>query len=438
MAKSKNPRHRLADRRGVFPDDVYGNTWFTTLIQIPGRAGPVDLDELLVRLTERDAIGASRRDIGADLHAGRIRTPAGDWGLLVALPGQSWAYLVPSSASSDVPEDIARSAGVRVIVAGYDDTSNAAGFLCFEGEEVLAKFESSGLGGDVVDEYRGGDPDAWHQTLFTGTRLLKDWIEPFESPAEVVDALAKEFDAFIPYINASAVAGHVTINGFDRREFKREDYLRIDLIGFGNTRLEPSAADHQLLDAILAGDDGAVRSAVLSGADLHRLPGRSTTPLHLAIRLSRDGKPWRDLITTLLELGADLNEPSREPPVHAALDSYMITMQPQLIDLLELLIGHGADVNAKGLGMLSAGVLPLHRAARRGWLAVAKYLVSRGADVTAINILGQTPRQEAESGAKAVKLGIPDETTDARYAAVIAFLADAEAGRADLDWRVDV
>ena len=97
---------------------------------------------------------------------------------------------------------------------------------------------------------------------------------------------------------------------------------------------------------------------MLSGADLHRLPGRRTTPLHLAIRLSRDGKPWRDLIATLLELGSDLNEPGHEPPVHAAIDSYIITMQPELIDLLELLIGHGADVNAKGLEVLSAGVFP--------------------------------------------------------------------------------
>jgi hypothetical protein len=438
MSKSRNPKHALASRRGVFPDEVYGNTWQTTLIQIPDRAGPVDLGELADRLTERGVIGASRRDVGTDLHAGRIQTPAGEWGLLVALPGQPWAYLAPSFASLDIPAAIAKSAGVRVIIAGYDDTSNAAGFLCFEGEAVLVTFESSGLDGDVVEEYRRGDPDAWQQTLFRSTRLPKDWIEQFEGPAEVLDALAKEFDAFIPYINASGLEGVVTINGFDRREFKRADYVRIDLIGFGSARLEPSAADHQLLGAILDGNDQDVRSAAAAGADLHRLPGRSSSPLGLAIRLSRRDKPLLDLITTLLELGADLNEPGKEPPIHVALDGAIAMTEPELIEMLELLTGHGADVNAQGLEMLSVGCSPLDVAARQGLLEVATYLVAKGADVRAINILGRTPRQSAEAGAEAVKLGIPSQEADARYAAVIAFLANAEAGRADLDRRADV
>ena len=38
------------------------------LIQMPGRTGPVDLDELLDRLSKRGVIGATRRDVGADLH----------------------------------------------------------------------------------------------------------------------------------------------------------------------------------------------------------------------------------------------------------------------------------------------------------------------------------------------------------------------------------
>jgi hypothetical protein len=438
MAKPRNTKHRLAGRRGVFPDDVYTNSWGVTLIQVPGRAGPVDLNELLVRLAERGAIGASRRDVGADLHAGKVPTPAGDWGLLVALPGQAWAYLVPGFTASDAAPDFAKAAGVRVIDAGFDDTSNATGFLCVEGDDVLAKFESTGLGGDVVDEYRDGDPDGWRQTLFRGTRLPKDWVDSFESPAEVLDALAKEFDAFIPYLSASRVEGTVSINGFDRSEFERGDYLRIDLVGFGGARLEPSAADHRLLAAILDGDEVGVRSAAAAGADLRRLPGRNTTALNLAVRLSRDGKPWRDLIATLLELGAALTEPGHEPPVHTALDSFTVRTQGPLIEVLELLTGRGADVDAPGLDVLAAGVTPLHRAARLGWLAVVKYLVAKGADVRALNILGHTPRQEAEAGAKALTLGIPNAETAARYAAVIAFLADAEAGRADLDWSADV
>src|SRR5271169_4838515 len=110
MAKSRNPKNLLAKRRGVLPAHVYSNSWFTTVIQMPDRTGPVDLDELLDRLTERGVIGNSKREIGAALHAGRIRTPSGKWGLLVALPGQSWAYLLPSFDSDEMPAEIAKSA----------------------------------------------------------------------------------------------------------------------------------------------------------------------------------------------------------------------------------------------------------------------------------------------------------------------------------------
>src|SRR4051794_34638196 len=95
MAKPKRSKDRLSERRGIF-EEGGGNSWFMTLLQVPGRTGPVDLDELVDRLVERDVVGASRRDVGADVHAGRIPTPAGKWGLLVALPGQPWAYLLPS------------------------------------------------------------------------------------------------------------------------------------------------------------------------------------------------------------------------------------------------------------------------------------------------------------------------------------------------------
>lgn len=282
-----------------------------------------------------------------------------------------------------------------------------------------------------TDEYDEG----LEETLFTGTRLPGDWIERFESTRDAQEALAKEFDAFIPYIGARGAGDVVSISGFDSKEFDSGDYLRIDLIGFGGTRLEPAGADHQLLGAIKAGDADAVRSAVAAGADLHRLPGEDTPPLHLALRLSREGKPWRDVVTALVELGADLHEPGHEPPIHVVLDTF-IADQAELIDLLELLTAHGADVNAEGVGLVTRGVRPLHLAARRGWLAVAKFLVSKGADPRAANLLKRTPRQAAEAAVQSLK-GFSDGDTDAKYAAVIAFLDDVEAGRADLDWHAD-
>ena len=182
MAKSKGSKVPVSERRGVF-EGGSGDSWFMTLLQIPGRTGPVDLDELVDRLVERGIVGAARRDVGAALHAGRIPTPSGDWGLLVALPGQPWAYLLPSFESYALPDEIARQAGLRVIGTGHQHTSNATSFGCREGEEILVEFASSGPIEEVVAAY--DDPDDWEsKTLFAGSRLPGDWIQPFKAEVE--------------------------------------------------------------------------------------------------------------------------------------------------------------------------------------------------------------------------------------------------------------
>jgi hypothetical protein len=435
MARSRKPREDLADRRGVFEE--WSGSWSMTLIRSPERAGPVDLDELVDRLTGCGVVGASRRDVAADLHAGRIPPPAGSWALLVALPGQRWAYLLPGNRSSAPAAEIARSSGLRTIDAGHSDFSGSVGFRCFEGDQALVMFDACHLEGEVVEQYGGGGlGDVFEQTLFTGSRLPKDWIKAFEHPAEVQEALAREFDAFIPYIGASGFKGVVEIYGYDRREFKAGDYLRIDLIGFGDARLEPSAADHQLLAAITAGDVDAVRVAAAAGADMHRLPGHAVSPLSLALGWRGDGKPRRAMVAALLELGADVNQTNQELPVHIVLDP-IFADQAELIDLLELLTDHGADVKARGRELMSQTGSPLHTAARKGWLAVAKFLMSKGADVRAVDALGHTPRQTAEAAAASVAELKDDEETTEKYRAMIAFLTEAEAGRADFDWRAD-
>ena len=130
----------------------------------------------------------------------------------------------------------------------------------------------------------------------------------------------------------------------------------------------------------------------------------------------------------MLELGADPNDPEGESVIHALLEP-LFADEAELIELLDLLTAHGADVNARGKEMLSRARSPLHVAAQRSWLAVAKYLVSKGADARAADALGHTPRQTAEAAAASIQ-SLGAEEADAKYAPMIAFLADAEAGRA--------
>jgi hypothetical protein len=61
------------------------------------------------------------------------------------------------------------------------------------------------------------------------------------------------------------------------------------------------------------------------------------------------------------------------------------------IELLELLLAHGADLNAAGDGNRR----PLHYAAQWGHLEVVKWLVEHGADVNAQAWAGRTPLLEA-------------------------------------------
>src|SRR5262245_5286380 len=92
MAESERQSVPIAVRRGV-NGDAGSDSRYMTLVQVPGRSGPVDVDAIVDRLIERGVVGPAKRDVTAKPRAGRVPGPAGKWALLVSLPGQSWAYL---------------------------------------------------------------------------------------------------------------------------------------------------------------------------------------------------------------------------------------------------------------------------------------------------------------------------------------------------------
>jgi ankyrin repeat protein len=62
---------------------------------------------------------------------------------------------------------------------------------------------------------------------------------------------------------------------------------------------------------------------------------------------------------------------------------------------VELLLKHGADVNAQNNND-HWGTAPLHAAAHANQRAIAELLIASGADVNAINLNGRTPLAETE------------------------------------------
>ena len=124
---------------------------------------------------------------------------------------------------------------------------------------------------------------------------------------------------------------------------------------------------------------GAVKSLVEAGADMNTQVGDyGQTPLAEAV-----GNNKNDVASYLVEKGADVNLWDKEkwwsPLMSAA----------SRLDLVKLLVSHGADVNARN----ESGHTPLSRAVQGQRLEVVKYLMGEGADkdINAADADGMTP-----------------------------------------------
>jgi ankyrin repeat protein len=105
----------------------------------------------------------------------------------------------------------------------------------------------------------------------------------------------------------------------------------------------------------------------------------------------------------LLERGADPNLAARNPmrvqPLHSAVAN---RDGAAALALAELLLRHGADVNARQEGDHT----PLHEAAFHGEAALARLLLAHGADPAQANAEGQTPLSLAEKHGHAEVLAL--------------------------------
>jgi ankyrin repeat protein len=110
------------------------------------------------------------------------------------------------------------------------------------------------------------------------------------------------------------------------------------------------------------------------------------TPLHQAVN-----RGHKDVAELLLAHGADVNARLRvkgqEVPLHLAVAGGHK-------DVVGLLLAHGADVNAKN----NKGGTPLHLAAYLGHKDIVGLLLAHEADVNARTNIGDTPLHSAASG----------------------------------------
>jgi ankyrin repeat protein len=140
-----------------------------------------------------------------------------------------------------------------------------------------------------------------------------------------------------------------------------------------------------LYEAASTGDIDTVTTLIGQGRQpVNSFSTDGFTPLGLASFFG-----YIEIVKFLLDAGADPNIASNNQlkvaPLHSAcaISNY---------EIAELLIKHGADVNAKQ----TQGVTPLHSAAHNGQPALAKLLIENGADLNARMDNGQTPALMAE------------------------------------------
>ena|GEM_PF-6763375 len=174
-----------------------------------------------------------------------------------------------------------------------------------------------------------------------------------------------------------------------------------------------NAKERSFMDAIIAGDESAVIAQIKQGANVNLRDANSTTPLMYAVQ----GKNI-NIVRLLLDHGADVN----------AVDNYkgkyggnrpidLIDLHFDNIEMIKLLVEHHADCNISDGGEtpLAAKIRTLGSASKEN-VAVLKYLVSACADINVPDGGGKTPLQLLEER----KFEIPE---------VVKVLKEADAAR---------
>ena len=143
--------------------------------------------------------------------------------------------------------------------------------------------------------------------------------------------------------------------------------------------------DLRLIEYAGDGNLGQVRALLAKGADINAIDDSGRTALVAAAYEAR-----LDVARVLVEAGADVNaqDDSRQ-------SAYLIATseigEADGFALLELTLGHGADVRAldsyDGTGLI--------RAADRGFVTIVARLLTTGIDVDHVNRLGWTALLEA-------------------------------------------
>ncbi len=148
------------------------------------------------------------------------------------------------------------------------------------------------------------------------------------------------------------------------------------------------------LHAVRGAGVDAARYLLEHGANVNAIDSdrQRLTPLH-----GRAEHGDVAMVSLLLAHGADMHaESCMGTPLHAAVGGFQHKPPKTWCEVAEILLDHGADVNARSNPCGVSDWTTLHHAAWRDHQEAVVWLLEKGADANSVNGAGQTPLQTAE------------------------------------------
>jgi hypothetical protein len=234
-------------------------------------------------------------------------------------------------------------------------------------------FKLNRAGKPVVDFAQAEVADAASTCKLVG--VAPGVLKKGESGEQAVARLCKHFGIARPLPEIRASEDGFEVIGAAGRPLKTglRGYVRID--GPEVAEGDSEAAD-ALAEAIDGCDAEGIRAAIAQGASLTaKLPDTSMSPL-LSALYKFDEPGWKECVELLLELGCPINGVKKEPPIVVCAGDHMDELLAR--KTVELLVAHGADVNAAD----REGTTALFECVTNGYVELARLLMPHGADPT--------------------------------------------------------